>query len=167
MNLRLSTTGLIGVVVINLLLLIGLTYGNFLYTSQNPDGSEFLSLWVGTRLFLTRGFSPYGEQVARQVQELSLAGDTRPSEGQMLFAYPLYGVLIVAPFALIAEYSLARALWMTVLEVSLILIAFVGISLSRWKPPRWLLLIMPIFSLLWYYGLQPVINGNLAIEANL
>ena len=167
MNLRLSATGLIGVVMIILLLLIGLTYGNFLYTSQNPGGSEFLSLWVGTRLFLTRGISPYGEQVARQVQEMSLAGDTRPSEGQIWFAYPLYSALIVAPLALIADFPLARAIWMSVLEVSLILIAFNGISLSRWKPPRWLLIIMPIFSLLWYYGLKPVINGNLAIVVAL
>ena len=146
-----------------LLLLIGLTYANYRYAAQNPGGNDFLSRWVGTRLFLTRGLSPYGEQATRQIHELAYGRDAKPSQDQMLFAYPFYSVIIVAPFALIAEFSLARALWMTVLEVSLILITFIGLSLSRWKISIWLLSTLLIFSLLWYYGLRPVINGNLAI----
>ncbi len=163
MQPRLSATGLIGVVVFILLLMISLAYTNYRYTSQYPGGNDFLSRWVGTRLFLTKGLSPYGEQATRQIHEMAYGRDARPGEDQMLFAYPMYSVIIVAPFALIAEYSLARALWMTVLEVSLILITFIGLSLSRWKPSSWLLSILLIFSFLWYYGLRPVINGNLAI----
>jgi len=164
---RLSAPELAGVVAIILLLLSVVTYANYRYTSQNPGGNDFLSRWVGTRLFLTRGSSPYGEQATRQIHELAYGREAQPGEDQMLFAYPFYSVVIVAPFALIAEYSLARAIWMTALEIALIVIAFTGLSLSRWKPSIWLLSFLLIFSLLWYYGLRPVINGNLAIVVAL
>ncbi len=145
---------------IGLLVLAGLTYANYSYTTQNPGGNDFLSRWVGTRLFLTRGLSPYSPPVTRQIQETAYGRLARTGEDQMLFAYPFYTTLVVAPFALVGEYALARALWMTAAEMMLILIAISGISLCRWRLPAWLLAIVLLFAVLWYHGLRPVINGN-------
>lgn len=90
-------------------------------------------------------------------------------EGQdkMLFVYPFYSILIYAPFSLIGNYALARGLWMTVLQIALLLIAGSSLSLTKWKPPSWLLTLILIFSLLWYHGFRPTINGNGSIMVAL
>jgi len=162
------TTALIGgVIVLVVLVLVGLTYANYGFTKQNPGGNDFLSRWVGTRLFLTRGLSPYSEQVTRQIHEMAYGRDATAGEDQMLFAYPFYTTLVIAPFALVGDYGMARALWMTALEACLVLIAIAGIALNRWRLPPWLLGLLLIFALLWYHGLRPVINGNPSIFVTL
>jgi hypothetical protein len=158
----------IGVLVIlALLILTGLTYANHNYTTQNPGGNDFLSRWVGTRLFLTRGLSPYSEQVTRQIHEMAYGRVAQATEDQMLFAYPFHAALVIAPFALVEEYAMARALWMTAAEVLLILIAASGIYLSRWRLPPWLLALVLLFAVFWYHGLRPVINGNPSVFVTL
>jgi hypothetical protein len=118
---------------------------------------------MGTRLFLTRGISPYSEQATQQIQEMAYGREAKPGEDQMLFAYPFYSTFVIAPFAMIGDYASARALWMTLLEITLVGIVMIGLSLSRWRLPGLMLIFLFIFSLLWYYGLRPVINGNPAV----
>jgi len=137
-----------------------LTYFNHRFTTQNPGGNDFLSRWVGTRLFFTRGWNPYSDRVTQEIQELAYGRPAAPDEDQMLFVYPLYTILVIAPYAFFGEYALARALWMTSLQAMLVALVFMGFSLSRWRPPRWLLVMVLLFALLWYHGLRPVINGN-------
>lgn len=144
-------------------ILVGLTAVNLRYAAQFPGGNDFLSRWVGTRMYFTQGVSPYSQQVTRAIQEMAYGRPARPGEDQMLFVYPLYVILIVGPFAFFSDYVVARALWMTALEVSLAALAFFGISLGRWRPSRWLFVVLLVFSLLWYHGLRPVINGNPSI----
>jgi len=163
LNSRLSSALLAGLIALGLLVLASLTYANYRYTTQNPGGNDFLSRWVGTRLFLTRGLSPYSEQTARQIHEMAYGRAALPGEDQMLFAYPFYTTIVIAPFALIGDYAMARAVWMTALETAIIIVAILAISLSSWRLPAWLLAILMIFALLWYYGLRPVINGNPAV----
>jgi hypothetical protein len=143
--------------------LAGLTFANYRLAEQNPGGNDFLSRWVGTRLFLTRGISPYSEEASLAIQEMAYGRAAESGEDQMLFVYPLYTVAVIAPFALTGDYALARALWMTALEAATFLVALCGISLMRWKPPRWMLILILVFALLWYHGLRPIINGNPAV----
>jgi Glycosyltransferase family 87 len=157
------------VVVIVILIIVitsvlaGLTVANYRFSSQYPGGNDFLSRWVGTRMFLLRGWSPYGEQTSSEIQKMAYGRAARVDEDQMFFVYPLYSVLVVAPVALVDDYALARAIWMTVLEVALVLLCVASINLTRWKLPVWLLALIILFSVLWYHGLRPVINGNLSI----
>jgi hypothetical protein len=37
---------------------------------MNPGGNEFLPRWLGTRSFLTRGWSPYSLETTRQIQSM-------------------------------------------------------------------------------------------------
>jgi hypothetical protein len=64
---------------------------------------------------------------------------------------------------LIADYDLARAVWMTTLEVALIGLAFLSLTLTRWKMSMWLLPFFLLFSVIWYHSLRPLINGNAVI----
>ncbi len=145
----------------------GLFFINLRFAAQNPGGNDFLSRWVGTRVFFTRGTSPYSDQATSAIQEMAYGRPARSNEDQMLFVYPLYTILVMAPFALIGDYVTARALWMTVLEIVLIVLALFGVSLTRWRVPRLLLIALLLFAALWYHGLRPVINGNPAVMVSL
>jgi hypothetical protein len=140
--------------------LIFLTQTNYRYAQQNPGGSDFMPRWVGTRLFLMEGKSPYSEDATREIQQRLYGRPAHSDEDQSLFAYPLHVMLIFAPFALIPDYDMARAAWMTLLEVAIVVLVFVSLSLVRWRIRPWLLLLLLLFGALWYYSIRALINAN-------
>jgi hypothetical protein len=87
----------------------------------------------------------------------------RPGEHELRVAYPLYSGMIFTPFALIGDYTLARALWMTLLEAALLGMAFICLRMNNWKIQSWMLVVYLLFSLLWYHAVRPLINGNAVI----
>ena len=168
-HLKTSHNFLVSVVVVALvgLALVGLTWINYRYSVQNPGGSDFLPRWVGTRQFLMKAQSPYSDATTQEIQQRFYGRPARSNEDQVLFVYPFYSIFIFGPFALINDYNMARAVWMTVLECSIILIAAASISLSLWKPSPFMLLVLLIFSALWYYGIRALINANASILIGL
>ncbi|HJW91510.1 MAG TPA: glycosyltransferase 87 family protein [Anaerolineales bacterium] len=140
--------------------LVGVTWANYQFARENPGGNDFLVHWVGTRALLVDGLSPYSDEVAEEIQTRAYGRPAQAGEHQLRVAYPLYGEALFLPFALIADYTLARALWMTALEAGLLALAFFCLRLTGWRPPLWLLSAFLIFSLVWYHGLRPLINGN-------
>jgi hypothetical protein len=140
-----------------------LTWGNFQFASQNPGGNDFLVHWMGTRALLKEGISPYSDEAALMIQTMAYGRPARPGEHELRVAYPLYSVVLFAPFALINDFALARAFWMTLLEVCLIALVIFSLRLVNWKPSPIFLAGLFIFSLLWYHGLRPLINGNAVV----
>jgi hypothetical protein len=150
-------------IILAIIIIIGLTWANYQYTSQHPGGNDFLSRWVGTRYFLLKGQSPYSQETTNAIQQMMYGRAAKPDEDQVLFVYPFFSIFIFAPFSIIGNYALARALWMTTLELAIFGLAVISISLSRWKIPRVLLILFLVFSISWYYGIRPIINGNVAV----
>lgn len=140
-----------------------LTWGNYYYTSRNPGGNDFLVHWMGSRALIKDGISPYSDETALRIQNFAYGHPARPGEHELRVAYPLYSVVLFVPFALIDNFTIARAAWMTVLEVGLIALAFLSLGLVRWRPGPVLLAFLLIFSIFWYHGLRPLINGNAVI----
>ncbi len=152
-----------GLVILSLFTLVFITWANHRYTAQNPGGSDLLARWVGTRLFLLEGKSPYSPEVSDEIQRQYYGRLARPDEDQVLFVYPLYSIFIFAPYALIPDFAMARAVWMTTLEVGLILLILASVSLNRWKLSPGMLAGLLIFSVLWYYSIRVLINANAAV----
>ncbi len=167
MSNRRTTLTLIGLVLLGVAVLAGLGRTNYRYAVQNPGGNDFLPRYVGTRLFLKQGLSPYSNKTTREIQKQTYGRGARVGEDQNLFVYPFYSIVVFAPFATVEDYNLARAMWMTILEISLGLLTVLGISLSQWKVPVYLFAILLLFSILWYHGLRPVINGNASVVCAL
>jgi len=140
-----------------------LIWGNLNYARQNPGGNDFLVHWVGTRSFLIDELSPYSDQTALRIQTLAYGRPALAGEHQLRVAYPLYSVILFFPFALFSDFTVARAVWMTTLEVGLLLLAIFTIQLAGWKPNLFMLVIFILFSLLWYNAVRPVINGNAVV----
>ncbi len=147
--------------------LVFLTWANYRYSVQNPGGSDFLPRWMGTRLFLMEGQSPYSEETTQEIQRQFYGRLARSDEDQVLFVYPFYTIFLFGPFALIQDYNLARAIWMTLLEVSVILIVFAGLSLNRWRLSPLMLGLLMLFAALWYYTVRALINANVALLISL
>jgi hypothetical protein len=145
------------------LVLAGLTWANYRYAAQVPGGNDFIPRWVGARSFLLQRQSPYSPETSLAIQDMIYGRPARPDEDQSLFVYPFYAVAVFGPFALIGDYNLARAAWMTFLELSLFGLAAASVSLARWKLSKRMLVVLFAFSAFWYYGFRPVINGNVAV----
>ncbi len=149
------------ILVIGVLVLV--TWANYNFVQQNPGGNDFLVHWVGTRALFIDGMSPYSDTVSERIQTLAYGRPALPGEHELRVAYPLYSAVVFLPYALISDYDLARALWMTTLEVALIGLAFLCLRLTRWKMSMWLLPFFLLFSIIWYHSLRPLINGNAVI----
>ncbi len=143
--------------------LVFLTWANYRYSVQNPGGSDFLPRWVGTRLFLMEGQSPYSDETTQEIQRLFYGRPARSGEDQVLFVYPFYSIFLFSPFAMIENYDFARAVWMTVLEVSVILLVITGLSLNRWRLSPFMLGLLMLFAALWYYTVRALINANVSL----
>ncbi|HSQ26171.1 MAG TPA: glycosyltransferase family 87 protein [Anaerolineales bacterium] len=162
-----TNTLFLALIIAALATLVGLTWANYSYSYQNPGGNDFLSRYVATRVFLLEGESPYSEKATQEIHNQMYGRAAHADEDQALFVYPFYTVYLMAPFSLIPDYHMARAIWMTVLEVSLIALLLISLSLARWKIPVWTLVILVFFSVFWYHGFRPLINGNPSVLVSL
>ncbi len=143
-----------------LLAVAALTVANWAYARAHPGGTDFLVHWVAARHVLFEGRSPYTDPVAHEIQMRIYGRPARPDEHQQRVVYPLYSVLVFAPFAWVQDFTLARALWMTLLEVCLVATLGLGLALARWRPAPLTLAGLLLFTLTWYHGLRTLINGN-------
>ncbi len=147
-----------------LILMIGALYWvNLQFAGNNPGGNDFLVHYIGARSFLMEGISPYSDQVAERIQVAAYGHPAQGVEHELRVAYPLFSILLFAPFSVISNYLIARALWMTVLEAALIGMALLSFKLMQWKPGLWVQAGILLFSVIWYHGVRGVINGNAVI----
>lgn len=153
--------------VVFLVFLVGLVWANLFYISLNPSQSSFLPRWLGTRLFLTRELSPYSPETTAEIEKTWATGGEAPEEGEAFFLSPFYSFIIYFPFALTDNQVAARVAWMTILELAVLALLALSLHLSRWRIPTWALLLLFLFSISWYYGLRPVLDGDLTILVGL
>ncbi|NMC79819.1 MAG: DUF2029 domain-containing protein [Chloroflexi bacterium] len=163
MNYRRQTNPWILVLVLVVGVVAALTWFNYRYAQQNPGGNDFLVHWMGTHTFLTEGLSPYSDETAERIQIAAYGRPARAGEHELRVSYPLYSIVVFLPYALISDYNLARAAWMTTLEIALVALSLMSMRLANWKPRPILLGLFLLFSLFWYHGFRPLINGNAII----
>ena len=145
-------------------IIIGLGIANYRFVLQAPGGNDFLARWVGAHYWVVKGINPYDQQVSLAAQEMIYGRSADPSNEEDLahFVYPLPAMIFFAPFGLLT-YPIARTLWMTLLEISLPLLALIGVQLARWKPSRKLLVFLMVFSVVWYHGFRSIVVGQFAV----
>lgn len=158
---------LIMIVLLTAVVFGGLGWVNYQFVKNNPGGNDFLPHYVGARALIFEGVSPYSEEVALEIQNLVFGRPATSDENETRVVYPLYSVLLFAPFALITDYNLARVAWMLFLEISLIVTAFMALKLFEWKPKLTMLGFYYLFSIFWYHAFRSLINGNAVIVVGL
>ena len=162
-----------GVVVLSLLVLSAVTWANYQFSLQNGGGYEFVTHWLGTRLFLMNGLNPYGEEAAALIRQA--AGEitpgvglfTPPDEKSLRFVTPLYSIILYLPYIFMKTPVLGRAIWMTILEGALVAQALLAMKIVNWKPGRLVQIVFVLIFVCWYPSVQSVVEGNPSILVSL
>lgn len=160
------TTAIFRIAMIAVLigLLLGLTYVNYQFSLKAPGGNDFLARWTGAHYWLVEGINPYDEQVSLAAQRMIYGRPANAAAGEDIahFVYPLPAMIFFAPFGLL-PYTTARAIWMTILEIGLPILALIGIRIGKWKPGWGTTAAVLLFSVLWYHGVRSVVVGQFAV----
>ena len=150
----------VGFLLIVLIILL-LFYGNLQFTKVQPGGTDFLYRWLPTRLVLFEGFqNPYSPEAEYRVEMAHHGRPRQGSEPPGIFAYPYYTMGVIFPFALIPDFPTARAAWMTLLELALIIIVFLTFRMLDFKPSGMLVTALIVFAMFDADFTQPLIDGN-------
>jgi hypothetical protein len=140
-----------------------LGWQNLTYAKQHPGGNDFLVYWMSARTFLMDGTNPYGAETTAKIQEFAYGGAARPDQPSLRMVYPLYSMALFFPFALIPDFPTARAVYSTILELCLLLIAFFSVRLARWRIPPLELILYLALILFGFHSIQPLLDGNVSI----
>ena len=172
---------------LGLLLLAALLAGNIALARILPGGEWFFLRWSGARAFLleqielshgARGArtmpegapvllasraGPYSTEIAQRTQQIVYGRQAFSGEYNYVLNDPFFIVLLYSPLAFIADFSLARAVWMLLSEVALIGIVLLAFNLSEWQPRPWLYVLLLGFGLFQYFSLNALFTGSSAI----
>ncbi len=150
--------------VLVLAVLIGsLTWINYQVLPQLPGGEEFRAPWMSARTFLFEGNSPYTLAVAQEAQIAIYGRPAQTGENPYYFNIPFYFLFLYFPFAAIDSFDLARALWMSLAEISLAASLFLSQHLVQWKTSRLLTTLFYLALLFSFYSLYPITSGSGAV----
>jgi hypothetical protein len=144
LNLRpFSTTyAWLGLFVIALIIVVCVGWANLQFVNSLPQESSFFFNWKITRDFIFNGENPYNNQT----------GDP--------FISPLPVVIFFSPFALIGNFPIARAAWITVLQFATAIFAILCIRIPSWKVRWWWSGLLIVFALLWFPAFSVYVRGS-------
>lgn len=145
----------------------GLIWANYQFTSQHQGGNDFAIYWSSARTVLMDNATPYGELASSRGQSLIYGIAGSPGLPPSLLDLPFHVAGIVIPFSLIQDFPFARALWMSLLEIALVITVFISFRIFRWAPNPVTGAMIIFFSIFSVYGLWALILGNAIILAGL
>jgi len=144
-----------------------ITYLNFLFVKANPGGNDFLVQWVGTKMLIVNEISPYIEESHIAIKQTADIQGVSAHEDDLRFHYPLYSIIMFFPFALIPDYLIARAIWSTVLELSILGYIWLFLNLFDLKQNYYLIILFLILFAFGFHSIFPLINGDVIVLIGL
>ena len=140
----------------------GLVWANTMFVRAQPAEKDFLVPWLGARTFIQYGDSPYSIPATQRAQILYYGRLASTGQDPLVLWLPFPEELLYFPIALVTDYVLARAIWITGLEIALVALVFLSLRLTGWKPGRIFLPVILLFPLLWVYGAFSMDSGSAA-----
>jgi hypothetical protein len=140
----------------------GLVWANTSFVKTQPVEKDFLVPWLGARTFIQYGDSPYSVPATQRAQVVYYGRLAGLEQDPLQLWLPLPVELFYFPIALIADYVLARAVWMTALEIALVGMVILSLQLTGWKPGRFIFPIILLFPLFWIYGVFSLVSASAA-----
>jgi hypothetical protein len=135
---------------------------NNLFVSQNPESQAFSSYWLSSRALMLDGISPYEASVANRISTREIGWEGFPPSAPVI-NYPLYGVLLLWPFALISDFTVARTAWMTALQGALVITVIFCMRTVNWRSNPWITGLFFAFALTWFHSLYPILEGSMLV----
>ena len=162
MNKRNPRLSFIIILTALITLMIALFFGNLSLVKANPGGVDFLAHWQGSRAFILDGTNPYSDQAAALI-ESGARELTLDSTNNYRFVSPLFSLLFLAPVAIIGEFTIARAVWMTLLEGMVLICAYLMAGWLARKRTGWITLFVILVLLLNLATVTALLDGSMAI----
>jgi hypothetical protein len=145
------------------LIALGYTWATWFYfTRVVPGGNDFLTHYGAWEAYLKQGVSPYSDAAVLHTQIAIYGRPALPTEDQNRLVYPFYSILLHGPFVWI-EYPLARALYMVLAQIALIVGAVLTIRFVNWRVSTGLLALVLVWALLDYHQARAILIGQFAI----
>ena len=111
--------------------------------------------------------SPYSDPVTTQIQETIKFEHSFAQGNPPRYTAPFYSAILVFPFTVIENRTMAHAMWLTAQLVAVFLSLLIGLKITSWKPPLYIFLIFSLFTIFSYHVIIPWLDGSLAIWASL
>ena len=146
-----------------LALIVGLVAMNWWFAGKYGTGGDFLPAWNGSRAFLFENIDPYTRTVAEKTQVEFYGRAAQEGEFPYALDIPFPFLVLVFPFAFISDVVWARAVWATLSEFGLMLLALFALRLAGWSPKRWFTILLLGFSLAWFFSLNALMEGSFSI----
>lgn len=161
---RKRTTPLLLTAVILVLVAAIETYGVYsIFTSRITGAGDLFPRWVGARMMILEGKSPYSLEVTHTAQRGLYHGRlAREGEDQVAFAYPIYSAYFAAPLIFL-RYPLAQAVWMVWLQCAVLASVMLGMKMYEWRPPPWLFAATCVWAVLLYNSSKAILVGQYAV----
>jgi len=138
--------------------LVGTTVLNLRLAAVFQKQDDFAPRWVAAREWLRSGASPYSDSTYQATLDLLEESGNQPSslnEGR--FLDPAWYVLFYLPVSFV-PYPIARAIWMTLVELCLVLSVHFSVRISGLKSSLPETLILSLLILIFYPLFKSVIN---------
>lgn len=150
-----------GLLLILVVLLIGLPLANRELAELTGLGEDLLPLWLGARVGFLDSDSPYQAEpmIAAYRAEFEMPPPATTDADLLQVDVSPPGLLLGAA-TMMAPYPLARALWLSAVQLSLALLLLVGLAFVGWRPPPVVVGLLLIVVFLWRYGLQSMLLGT-------
>ncbi len=132
-----------------------------LFTSKVPGANDFYPRWKGSQLFWQDGIDPYSQTATEAIQRGLYGRLATPDEDQVLFVYPFYTIFLLWPLVSL-DYAWVQAIWLVVVQFSIIGGVILGLRLVNWPVPLWLLAVILLWSVIFYNSTRTIILGQFA-----
>ena len=157
----------IGVVILLLVTMAALFWVNYQYSMGEGGGVNLAVYWNSARTVLFEGATPYGELASLRSQFSIFGVANTPDLPPLKLDLPFHVETLLLPLGLIRDFQMAQAVWMTILEISLVVSVFLCLRFLKWTPSPFIGGIIIIFTLFFVHGLWAIILGNAIILAGL
>ena len=164
---RQSSISSVSVILLSILAFCGLFWANLRFTRKETGGGDFASYWASAKTLLYDGATPYGELASLRSQSLIFGLAGRKGDPPSRLDLPFYTETLLLPLGVVSDYQLARAIWMSILEIALVVTIFISLQTLHWKPSPVIGAGVIFFALFSVYGLWAVTLGNAIILSAL
>lgn len=142
--------------------IIGIGYIGTIVMTRVPFVDHFAIPWAAGRSWLLEGINPYESTVIAEAEAIiAESGYMAILPEQNVLMHPLINLIFYLPFSLI-PYPISRAIWLTILAISVGLIGLLSFKLSGWKTTKFELLGGITLFIIWLPGVYAILTGQLA-----
>ena len=131
------------------------------FTSKVPGANDFYPRWKGAQLYWQEGTDPYSQTATEAIQFGIYGRLATESEDQVLFVYPFYTLFLLWPLVNL-DYAWVQAIWLVVVQFSLIGGVIATLRLLDWRQPPWLLALTLLWAVVMYNSTRTIILGQFA-----